>query len=246
MLGGGGNPSAWYDVAGQRTSHDSEGTAAGVAVVRMGNDYVGVSLETDAAAGGHRVVVVHRYRFDLGGRLRAHPPGKLPVALVAAAAGTRRRGDLPGRPAYCHEPRPRRGRRTLDARSPVGRRCVHGGARSGGRGRRQRPGWRSTGGRIVPGAHGPAVEAVVSGPAGRSPVVRCVRGAHGPAVEAVVSGPAGRPRWSDGAWGARSGGRGRRQRPGWGPRWSDGAWGARSGGRGRGFTAAMSARYHVG
>lgn len=46
MLGGGGNPSAWFEVAGQRTAHDGSGSAASLAQLRQGNDWVGVELET--------------------------------------------------------------------------------------------------------------------------------------------------------------------------------------------------------
>jgi alpha-amylase len=43
MLGGGGNPSAWFDVAGRRTAHDASGNAGNVGAVGQGNDWLGVS-----------------------------------------------------------------------------------------------------------------------------------------------------------------------------------------------------------
>ncbi|MES2210254.1 MAG: alpha-amylase/4-alpha-glucanotransferase domain-containing protein [Chloroflexota bacterium] len=46
MLGGGGNPSAWYEVQGLRRAHDSSGAASGVDVVRQGNDWIGLSVES--------------------------------------------------------------------------------------------------------------------------------------------------------------------------------------------------------
>ena len=46
MLGGGGNPSAWWEVAGTRTSHDGSGCAAGVTTLSQGNDYIGVEIAT--------------------------------------------------------------------------------------------------------------------------------------------------------------------------------------------------------
>ena len=46
LLGGGGNPSAWYDVRGERSPHDGAGTAEGVEAVRYGNDWVGIAVET--------------------------------------------------------------------------------------------------------------------------------------------------------------------------------------------------------
>jgi len=46
MLGGGGNPAAWWDVAGERSAHDAAGDASGVTSIAQGNDYIGVSLTT--------------------------------------------------------------------------------------------------------------------------------------------------------------------------------------------------------
>jgi alpha-amylase len=45
VLGGGGNPSAWYDVDGSRTGHDSTGQASGIASIGYGNDWVGVAID---------------------------------------------------------------------------------------------------------------------------------------------------------------------------------------------------------
>jgi len=45
LLGGGGNPSAWYDVDGTRTAHDSSGIAAGVERIGYGNDWIGVAID---------------------------------------------------------------------------------------------------------------------------------------------------------------------------------------------------------
>jgi alpha-amylase len=47
-LGGGGNPSAWYDVGGARSAHDGSGEATGVTRLGYGNDWVGVSVEAVA------------------------------------------------------------------------------------------------------------------------------------------------------------------------------------------------------
>ena len=44
LLGGGGNPSAWYDVRGDRSAHDSTGTATAVDAIGYGNDWVGVAV----------------------------------------------------------------------------------------------------------------------------------------------------------------------------------------------------------
>ena len=46
MLGGGGNPSAWWEVSGTRTLHDGSGCAAGVRTLSQGNAYIGVEIAT--------------------------------------------------------------------------------------------------------------------------------------------------------------------------------------------------------
>jgi alpha-amylase len=46
MLGGGGNPAAWWDVGGIRSAHDGSGTAAGISTIAQGNDHIGVSVTT--------------------------------------------------------------------------------------------------------------------------------------------------------------------------------------------------------
>jgi alpha-amylase len=46
VLGGGGNPSAWYDVRGERSAHDGSGEAQAVESIGYGNDWVGIAVET--------------------------------------------------------------------------------------------------------------------------------------------------------------------------------------------------------
>jgi alpha-amylase len=46
MLGGGGNPSAWWEVAGSRAGHDGAGQAAAVEQLAQGNDHVGIEVAT--------------------------------------------------------------------------------------------------------------------------------------------------------------------------------------------------------
>ncbi len=46
MLGGGGNPAAWLEVAGERGAHDGSGAAEAVSRIRQGNEYIGVEIET--------------------------------------------------------------------------------------------------------------------------------------------------------------------------------------------------------
>ncbi len=45
LLGGGGNPSAWYDIAGARTAHDGTGQVTRVDAIGYGNDWIGVAIE---------------------------------------------------------------------------------------------------------------------------------------------------------------------------------------------------------
>jgi alpha-amylase len=44
LLGGGGNPAAWYDIAGERTAHDGAGCRAAVAEVAAGNTDLGLTV----------------------------------------------------------------------------------------------------------------------------------------------------------------------------------------------------------
>jgi 4-alpha-glucanotransferase len=46
MLGGGGNPSAWWEISGQRAGHDGGGAVPGVAGLAQGNDWLGVRIDT--------------------------------------------------------------------------------------------------------------------------------------------------------------------------------------------------------
>jgi alpha-amylase len=46
MLGGGGNPAAWWEVAGERTRHDGAGSAVDLTSIAQGNDHIGVSVTT--------------------------------------------------------------------------------------------------------------------------------------------------------------------------------------------------------
>jgi 4-alpha-glucanotransferase len=46
MLGGGGNPAAYWEIAGRRTAHDATGAGTGVTELRSGNDYVGLEVAT--------------------------------------------------------------------------------------------------------------------------------------------------------------------------------------------------------
>jgi alpha-amylase len=49
MLGGGGNPDAWWEIAGARTRHDGTGEAAGVTRVAQGNGWLATQVESTIA-----------------------------------------------------------------------------------------------------------------------------------------------------------------------------------------------------
>jgi alpha-amylase len=46
MLGGGGNPAAYYLLDGERLPHDTAGSRAAVSFLRSGNDYIGLDVAT--------------------------------------------------------------------------------------------------------------------------------------------------------------------------------------------------------
>ena len=46
LLGGGGNPAAWYEIDGTRRPHDSRGAATGQQLVRAGQDDLGLTVTT--------------------------------------------------------------------------------------------------------------------------------------------------------------------------------------------------------
>jgi 4-alpha-glucanotransferase len=46
MLGGGGNPAAWYDAGAGRVRHDAPGTVGGSQAIAQGNDFLGIRLTT--------------------------------------------------------------------------------------------------------------------------------------------------------------------------------------------------------
>jgi 4-alpha-glucanotransferase len=46
MLGGGGNPEAWWEIDGERSRHDGTGSASAVDLIGQGNSWLGLALET--------------------------------------------------------------------------------------------------------------------------------------------------------------------------------------------------------
>jgi 4-alpha-glucanotransferase len=49
MLGGGGNPAAWLEVEGERTSHDARRLASGQTSLAQGNEFIGIAIATEVA-----------------------------------------------------------------------------------------------------------------------------------------------------------------------------------------------------
>ena len=50
MLGGGGNPAAWWEVGNERTGHDVAGSATDLTSIAQGNDHIGVTVTTTTDA----------------------------------------------------------------------------------------------------------------------------------------------------------------------------------------------------
>jgi 4-alpha-glucanotransferase len=49
MLGGGANPAAWWEVDGERTPHDGDGSAEALTALAQGNDDIGIAIETNVS-----------------------------------------------------------------------------------------------------------------------------------------------------------------------------------------------------
>jgi 4-alpha-glucanotransferase len=50
MLGGGGNPAAWWEIGGERTGHDTSGRATAVELLAQGNDFIGIAIATTVSS----------------------------------------------------------------------------------------------------------------------------------------------------------------------------------------------------
>ena len=123
MLGGGGNPSAWWEVAGARTGHDGQRSRRGRdRRLAQGNDWIGARdrdrpCRRRPTAWWAPVETISNSEE----RVRARLPGQRPAAVVAARPG--RRGDVVGRHRQRGRPRSRdRG----DRRVSRPRLVVHG------------------------------------------------------------------------------------------------------------------------
>jgi alpha-amylase len=47
MLGGGGNPAAWWELGAERSRHDGEGGGSSVEAIAQGNDWLGVAIRAE-------------------------------------------------------------------------------------------------------------------------------------------------------------------------------------------------------
>ena len=130
LLGGGGNPSAWFEVDGVRGSHDGSGTSASVDLVLPGQRLRG-RIDRDRPLGARGALVgAGRDGLEFGGRLRARLSGSRHPDVVAAEPGARRDEDGHGQPHRRHLRRSRRGRargrRIARVRVSRGHLVVHG------------------------------------------------------------------------------------------------------------------------
>ena len=90
LLGGGGNPAAYYEVGGERQAHDGAGESPEATLIRSGNTYIGTRPRHDVRPAGHRLVDADRDRLELGIRVRADLPGQRARGSLADGAGARR------------------------------------------------------------------------------------------------------------------------------------------------------------
>jgi 4-alpha-glucanotransferase len=93
MLGGGGNPSAWWDVGGVRSGHDGAGTAEDLTTIAQGNDYIGVSVTTTTSQADAWWAPIETVSNSEAGFERVYQGGALllswPVRLAAGERWTR-------------------------------------------------------------------------------------------------------------------------------------------------------------
>ena len=90
MLGGGGNPAAWLEIDGERTTHDAHRTATGQTERVAGQRRHRHRDHDRDLAGGRRLVRAGRDDLEFRGRLRARLPGRRHAPDLAAVTGRRR------------------------------------------------------------------------------------------------------------------------------------------------------------
>jgi hypothetical protein len=93
MLGGGGNPAAWWDVGGVRSAHDRSGTASEISTIAQGNDHIGVSVTTTTSEADAWWAPIETVSNSENGFERMYQGGGLllswPVELAPGARWTR-------------------------------------------------------------------------------------------------------------------------------------------------------------
>ena len=142
LLGGGGNPAAWYEIAGVRQPHDSSGDVAGATSVASGNTDIGLTLTTEVAPAadtwwypietisnsengfervyqGSSLVLSWPLHLAPGASLRRRGPPRSWTSRMIGPPRNARRSRAPPR-----DPRPARRPRPLLPAAP--RRSVHG------------------------------------------------------------------------------------------------------------------------
>ena len=93
MLGGGGNPSAWLEIDGERTSHDSPRAATAQTRLAQGNDYIGIAITSEVSPAADDLVRAGRDDLELRSRVRARLPGRGAAPGLAPLTGRRRLAD---------------------------------------------------------------------------------------------------------------------------------------------------------
>ena len=110
MLGGGGNPAAWWEVAGERSRHDAAGSATDLTTIAQGNDHIGRVRDDHDRRAGRGLVGAHRDDLEFREWLRAGLPGQRAAPLVAGPPRCGRALVADGPSRGRHDPGPRPGR----------------------------------------------------------------------------------------------------------------------------------------
>jgi alpha-amylase len=93
MLGGGGNPAAYYVIDGERVPHDSAGSRASTEALRSGNDYIGLDVATRVEPAAETwITPIETVSNSEAGFERVYQGSALvfawPIALAAGTATT--------------------------------------------------------------------------------------------------------------------------------------------------------------
>ena len=125
MLGGGGNPAAWYLIDGERVPHDSAASRASLRELRSGNDDLGLEVATRVEPAAEAwISPIDTVSNSEAGFERVYQGSALvfawPLVLPAGAATTVRMEH-----AVSDEPRPGRGGGPRGAAMTRGRLAIH-------------------------------------------------------------------------------------------------------------------------